>query len=271
MSSIKAILMVCALATTAFAANVRFHNSCNTDVWLEKSALVVALKHPHFQCGWTDMLNVVSGKTRQVPAWGVEPFFVPSTYAAYDANGYNLPKMTYAEVESKVIQERKENGIPEPGRTQGAMAECTAMFINSDYINVTAVKDVYLCAPKKTVKMITVVNKCQRPVRVSVFGKAFKGNFVCSSPDYQEIKAGKTVQMPIRQFEKLYLATSMPGDVPSKPTEKPVFSGKKLLSKLTFAQVSSGSHYADGECYQSGNKYSPITLSSAIYSLCSAI
>jgi hypothetical protein len=274
MSSIKAILMMCALATTVVATNVRFHNNCGGDVWLEKSALVVALKHPHFQCGWADMLNVGSGKTKQVPSWGIEPFF-SGVYDAYDGSGRNLPKLPYASVESKMVQLRKENGIPEPGRTQGAMVDCSARYMNSDFFNATAYQDVYLCAPKSTGNMITVVNNCPMTVHVSVFGKVKKGNFVCSAADSLDIPAGKKARMPMRQFEKSYLATMLPNDDPYTPHEKSVFFGKKQLAKLPLTQVSRGSHYVDGECDDpSGNKYVQVVSSSskyATYSLCRPI
>jgi hypothetical protein len=274
MSSLKAILLVCAIATTAFAKDVRFHNNCGYDVFLEKSALVVALKHPHFQCGWTDMLNVVNGKTRQVSLWGIESY-VSGVYDVYNANGYNLPKLPYADVESKMVQLRKDNGISETGRTEGAMVDCTARYINADFFNVTAATDVYLCAPKSTGKMVTVVNNCPMAVTASIFGKVKKGNFVCSSADYKDIPAGKKWQLPVRQFEKIYLATNLPNDDPYAPHEKAVFFGKKLVAKLTLAQVSRGSKYGFGDCDDpSNNKYAPIVSPSSkylTYSLCRAI
>jgi hypothetical protein len=217
-------------------------------------------------------VNVWDGKTKQVPLWGIESF-VSDIYDAYDAHGNLLKKMSFDDVKNKIIQKRKDNKIPEPGRTDGAMLECTEQ--DSGFFNVTAIKDVYLCAPKSTGNMITVVNNCRETVRVAVFGKVKKGNFVCSSADSQEIPAGKNAKMPARQYEKLYLTTELPADDPYTPHEQPVFFGKKPVTKLTFAQVSRDSHYGDGECDDpSNNTYAPLVVPTskyAVYSLCHPI
>ena len=278
MVSFKAILMMCAIAaisTPTLAQYARFHNNCGYDVSLKKSGIVVSMRHPHFQCGWADTLDVLNGMTRQVPLWSIESF-VSGVYDAYDGNGYKLPKMSYTDVKCKIVQERKDNGIKEPGCTEGAMLGCSALDKNSYFFDVTSVPDVYLCKPEFTGNKITIVNKCTMPVRVSVFGKEKKGNFACSPADSQEIQAGKMVQMPVRQFEKLYLATDLPNDDPYTPTEKPIFFGKKKLAKLSFIDVTRGSHYKDdGDCDDPpGNKYSPIVSPSSkymTYSLCRPI
>jgi hypothetical protein len=123
---------------------------------------------------------------------------------------------------------------------------------------------------------ITVVNNCPMTIHVSVFGKKIKGNFVCWAIDSREIPAGEMKRMPARQqFEKLYLATSLPNDDPYTPTEKTVFFGKKKLAKLSFMDVSRGSKYDDDDCMDPpGNKYSPVVAPSSkyiTYSLCSPI
>jgi hypothetical protein len=145
MSPIKAILMMCVLATTAFAGNVRFHNNCGYDVSLERSGVVVWTGHPHFQCGWEDALDIAEGKTKQVSTWGASSF-VSGVHDAFDGSGISLPKMTFSQIKNKMVQTRKENGIPEPGRSEGAMLECTAKDQSSYFFNVATVHDVYLCA-----------------------------------------------------------------------------------------------------------------------------
>jgi hypothetical protein len=274
MASIKMIMLMCAMIP-ALATGMRLHSNCLSDIMLHKHALVVSMHHPHFQCDRQGTL-IGEDNTMHVPAaWGVESF-ITGMDDAYDANGHSLPKMSYLHLRSKIIQKRKENGIQEPGRTSGAMENCS--FYKHSYVfNVTgAGQDVYLCAPKSTGKMITIVNNCPVEVGVSLFGKKKKGNFVCSAFDSNNIQAGEMVQMPMRQFEKLYLTTD-PSSGPYTPdAEKSVFFGKKEVAKMTLDQVVRGSHYDnDDDCnYPPGNTFAPIVSPSskhAVYSLCRPI
>jgi hypothetical protein len=155
------------------------------------------------------------------------------------------------------------------------MLACSVWDRDSYFFNATVAQDVYLCKPNITKNKLTVVNNCLMTVRVSIFGKEKKGNFACSPADSQAIRAGKTVQMPMRQFEKLYLTTDLLSDDPYAPTEKLIFFGKKQLAKLSFIDVTRGSHYQDDECDDPpGNKYSLVVAPSSkyiTYSLCRPI
>ena len=136
-------------------------------------------------------------------------------------------------------------------------------------------QDVYLCFPKATGNQITIVNKCRSAVSVSIFGKKKNGNFVCSAADWYVIDAGKAVQLPMRQFEKLYLTTNQPVGDPYAPIKKSVFFGKKEITKMALDNVMRGSHYKDDECNNLvGNTFAPIVTPNskyATYSLCHPI
>ena len=128
--------------------HIRLHNNCGDSMSVYTSSVVVALKHPHFQCGVIHNILVNPHKFVDVPVWGVQPFMARVGLRAFDSNGRLLPSMSYNAVRNWMIKERQENGIPMPGARDGAMDDCEHDKMLS-YVDVSGVRDVYVCNPKK--------------------------------------------------------------------------------------------------------------------------
>lgn len=127
--------------------HVRLHNNCGDSMSVYTSSVVVALKHPHFQCMIPDIL-VNAHKFVDVPVWGVRPFMARVGLRAFDSNGRLLPTMAYSKVRDWMIKERLDNGIPIPSAHDGAMVDCGHQKMLS-FVDVSDVRDVYVCNPKK--------------------------------------------------------------------------------------------------------------------------
>jgi len=128
--------------------HIRLHNNCGDSMSVYTSSVVVALKHPHFQCGVVPNILVNAHKFVDVPVWGVQPFMARVGLRAFDSNGRLLPSMSYNAVRNWMIKERLANGIPMPGARDGAMIDCEHDKMWS-YVDVSGVRDVYVCNPKK--------------------------------------------------------------------------------------------------------------------------
>ena len=124
--------------------HIRLHNNCGDSMSVYTSSVVVALKHPHFQCGVVPNILVNAHKFVDVPVWGVQPFMARVGLRAFDSNGRLLPSMSYNAVRNWMIKERLENGIPMPGARDGAVIDCEHDKMWS-YVDVSGVRDVYVC------------------------------------------------------------------------------------------------------------------------------
>ena len=128
--------------------HIRLHNNCGDSMSVYTSSVVVAMRHPHFQCGVVPNILVNPHKFVDVPVWGVQPFMARVGLRAFDSNGRLLPTMSYNAVRSWMIKERLANGIPMPGARDGAMDNCEHDKMWS-YVDVSGLRDVYVCNPKK--------------------------------------------------------------------------------------------------------------------------
>jgi len=128
--------------------HIRLHNNCGDSMSVYTSSVVVALKHPHFQCGVVPNILVNAHKFVDVPVWGVQPFMARVGLRAFDSDGRLLPSMSYNSVRNWMIKERLANGIPMPGARDGAMDQCEHDKMWS-YVDVSGIRDVYVCNPKK--------------------------------------------------------------------------------------------------------------------------